>query len=113
MSYWDWVKNIGNNIVQEVGKKFSPPPEKDVFLINGELSPNEFVNAGDHLIKICKGWQWKSSTNKDYSSLFLTPTQQYLQLDGCLCKRRLNKTLEAPPVKETEVIKEKEGEEEA
>jgi TM2 domain-containing membrane protein YozV len=35
MSYWDWVKNIGNNLVQEVGKKFSPPPEKDVFLING------------------------------------------------------------------------------
>ena len=39
-NYWDWFKNIGNYFVKEVGNKFSPPPEKDVFLINGELSPN-------------------------------------------------------------------------
>lgn len=40
MSWWDWGKNIANNVVQEIGKKWSPPPEKDVFQESGELSPD-------------------------------------------------------------------------
>ena len=64
MYYWDMAKNFANNITQEVGKKISPPPEKDVFQENGELSPNEFKLAGDHLIKICSDWQWKRSIAK-------------------------------------------------
>lgn len=40
MSWFDGVKNIANNMVQEIGKKWSPPPEKDMFQENGELSPD-------------------------------------------------------------------------
>ena len=40
MHYWDMAKNMVNNAAQELGKKVSPPPEKDVFQENGELSPN-------------------------------------------------------------------------
>ena len=61
MSWYDWIKNKANNAVQELGKTFAPPPEKDMFQENGELSPDEFMRAGEHLIKICKDWQWKPS----------------------------------------------------
>lgn len=93
MSYWDMAKNFANNMTQELGKKLSPPPEKDVFQENGELSPDEFMRAGDHLVKVCGDWQWKPSTNPNYSSKYLPENKQFLQLEGCLCKKRLNKNL--------------------
>jgi len=71
MSYWDMAKNFANNMTQELGKKLSQPPEKDVFQESGELSPNEFINAGDHLIKVCGDWQWKASLNPNYTSKYL------------------------------------------
>jgi ubiquitin-like-conjugating enzyme ATG3 len=93
MSWWDWSKNIANNFAQEIGKKWSPPPEKDMFQETGELSPDEFKRAGEHLIKICNGWQWKPSENKEFRSKYLDENQQYLLLEKNLCRRRLNKTL--------------------
>lgn len=93
MYYWDMAKNFANNMTQEIGKKLSPPPEKDVFQENGELSPNEFKLAGDHLIKICGDWQWKPSLNPNYRSKYLSEHQQYLLLENNLCRRRLNKNI--------------------
>lgn len=61
MSWWDWAKNQANKLAQEIGKKWSPPPEKDMFQQNGQLSPDEFLRAGDHLITICKAWKWQPS----------------------------------------------------
>ena len=93
MHYWDKAKNFANNMTQEIGKKLNPPPEKDVFQDNGELSPNEFKLAGDHLIKICGDWQWKPSLNPHYHSKYLNENQQYLILENNLCRKRLNKNL--------------------
>jgi|JI9StandDraft_2_1071091.scaffolds.fasta_scaffold3117381_1 hypothetical protein len=46
MSWLDWGKNLVNNVGQEIGKMWAPPPEKDTFQVNGELSPDEFRRAG-------------------------------------------------------------------
>jgi ubiquitin-like-conjugating enzyme ATG3 len=98
MHYFDMAKNFANNMTQEIGKKLAPPPEKDVFQENGELSPNEFKQAGDHLVKICTDWQWKPSLNPKYQSKYLPEAQQYLVLENNLCKRRLNTNLEEKPL---------------
>ena len=102
MYYWDMAKNFANNITQEVGKKLSPPPEKDVFQESGELSPDEFKRAGDHLIKVCGDWQWKPSLNPQYQSKYLPENQQYLLLEQNLCRRRLNKNVEEKPAEKVE-----------
>lgn len=112
MQYWDMAKNLASNVTQGIGKKLSPPPEKDVFQEHGELSPNEFKQAADHLIKICGDWQWKPSLNPNYSSKYLPENQQYLLLENNLCKRRLNKTLEEKPAEKIEEKTVKEGEDE-
>lgn len=80
MLYWEKAKNFANNMTQEIGKKLSPPPEKDVFQENGELSPDEFKRAGDKLIEVCGDWKWKPSLNPDYHSKYLNEHQQYLLL---------------------------------
>ena len=66
MSWTDYFSNVANKIKIAVGEHIYEVPEHDVFQINGELSPNEFIRAGDHLIKICKEWHWRPSSNKDY-----------------------------------------------
>ncbi|CAM6000191.1 unnamed protein product [Sphagnum balticum] len=100
---WDSIKNAANNLVIEVGKKLSPPPEKDTFQINGELSPDEFRRAGDHLTEICGGWKWRSSLNPHYSSNYLKqPEKQFLSLEKVICRRRLN-----VPGKEQKEVEEK------
>ena len=68
---WDWAKNKVLNAGMEIGKQWSPPPQNDVFQEKGELSPNQFKLAGDHLIKICCDWQWKSSLNPQYMTKYL------------------------------------------
>jgi hypothetical protein len=49
---WDYLKNAGNNILIDISKQIISPPETDQFQINGQLSPNEFRKAGDHLVNV-------------------------------------------------------------
>lgn len=49
---WDYLKNTANNIVMDASKYIYAPPETDQFEINGQLSPNEFRKAGDHLVNV-------------------------------------------------------------
>lgn len=86
----DYLKNEANKAVMAVSTKLSPPPEKDMFQINGELCPNEFVRAGDKLTEVCTGWKWKPSANPNYSSKYLdNKDKQYLVLEQVICKKRL------------------------
>lgn len=82
-----------------------------MFQETGELSPDEFKRAGNHLINICKGWQWKASENKDFVSKYLDEGQQYLLLEKNTCRRRLNTNLKEPEVAKVEDKVIKEGDE--
>ncbi len=49
---WDSIKNAANNVVMGASKYIYDPPQTDQFEINGQLSPNEFKKAGDHLVEV-------------------------------------------------------------
>lgn len=67
------------------------PAEGDLFQINGQLSPNEFYRAGDHLTKVCAGWQWKPSLIPNYTSPCMKDKdKQFLMLEKVVCRRRLS-----------------------
>lgn len=72
---WDYLKNAANNIVMDASKLIYAPPQTDQFEINGQLSPDEFRRAGDHLVtvifilnQVCASWQWKPSSNPNFRS---------------------------------------------
>ena len=67
----DIIVNTGNNVVIGVTTVLVPPPEKDMFQVNGQLSPDEFKRAGNHLIKQCNAWQWKDAVNVNLRSKYL------------------------------------------
>lgn len=43
----------------------SAPPTKSVFLKDGRLTPDEFIEAGDKLTSISKIWKWKEANGKE------------------------------------------------
>lgn len=49
---WDKLKNAANNMVMDASKYIYTPPEQDQFTVNGQLSPEEFKKAGDHLVSV-------------------------------------------------------------
>jgi ubiquitin-like-conjugating enzyme ATG3 len=58
--------------------------------VNGQLSPDEFIRAGDKLTQVCSGWKWMPSSNPAYLSKYLPETKQYLILEKILCKKRIS-----------------------
>ena len=65
---WDSIKNAANNAMIGITTALVPPPPNDMFQVNGQLCPDEFKRAGNHLIKICNAWQWKDAANVNLRS---------------------------------------------
>lgn len=86
---WDSIKNASNKVVMGVSNAVYAPPETDQFEKSGELSPDEFIRAGDKLTQVCHGWSWKPSSNPKYLSKYLEENKQYLLLTKALCKKRI------------------------
>jgi hypothetical protein len=76
------VTNALNNAAMGVSDKLglNPPPTTDHFRINGQLSPSEFVRAGDKLVQSSESWAWSKSQNPKYKSKYLDEDKQFLVL---------------------------------
>ncbi|KHC68268.1 hypothetical protein MGE_00081 [Candida albicans P75010] len=48
------------------------------FVTTGEISPEEFVKAGDYLVYKFPTWQWGNDCPKNLQKSFLPPDKQYL-----------------------------------
>ncbi|CAX44342.1 autophagy-related E2-like conjugation enzyme, putative [Candida dubliniensis CD36] len=48
------------------------------FVTTGEISPEEFVKAGDYLVYKFPTWQWGTDCPKNLQKSFLPPDKQYL-----------------------------------
>lgn len=55
----------------------TPVLSQSAFYDHGMLTPEEFVRAGDHLVRTCPSWQWASG-EKANSRPYLPPNKQFL-----------------------------------
>lgn len=67
---------------------FTPVLTTSQFYEKGQLTPEEFVNAGEFLIRLAPGWKW---TRGDVSRTksYLPPEKQYLVYKQAPCRRRV------------------------
>lgn len=56
---------------------FTPVLTSTAFYERGLLTPEEFVRAGDHLIRTCPSWKWESG-EKSKQRPYLPPNKQFL-----------------------------------
>jgi len=64
------------------------------------LTPEEFVKAGDQLIRACPSWQWESG-EKSKIRPYLPPDKQFLSTKGVPSYRRLSTLLASKVVEDT------------
>ena len=58
------------------------------FYEKGQLTPEEFVVAGDYLIRLSPTWGWARGDSSRMKS-YLPPDKQFLILKGVPCRRRI------------------------
>lgn len=63
---------------RNVLSKLNPNLKESKFYQEGILTPEEFIKAGDFLIKKCPSWKWMSAKEKYYNKA-LPKDKQYLQ----------------------------------
>jgi len=74
------MNNLGHKLFkgfQDVVSKIKPTMKESKFYEEGKLTPEEYVRAGDYLVKKCPTWKW-CSAKKEYYNKSLPEDKQYL-----------------------------------
>jgi ubiquitin-like-conjugating enzyme ATG3 len=82
------LKQILHGAYKSAAESILPPLQKSAFEEKGVLTPNEFILAGDFLIRSCPSWQWNSSADPRKAKSYLPPNKQYLITRNVPCFRR-------------------------
>mmetsp|Transcript_9784 Transcript_9784/g.19218 ORF Transcript_9784/g.19218 Transcript_9784/m.19218 type:complete len:345 (+) Transcript_9784:467-1501(+) len=90
-----------HNVAHAVGEYVTPVLQESAFEERGVLTPEEFVRAGDQLVRTCPTWQWASGDPSKKRS-FLPDDKQFLITRGVACEHRV-RDLEATYNAELEV----------
>lgn len=73
-------------------RSYLTPTLKSSGLAEGQLSPDEFVRAGDYLIRMAPAWHWERGDVGKAKS-YLPPDKQFLVTKGVPCRRRVRALL--------------------
>jgi hypothetical protein len=76
-----------SSIVKKLIGKIIGPKKKSTFFSNGQITPEEYVLAGDQLVTRCPSWVWGTCDNKRLLVSYLPPDKQFLVTKGRIpCK---------------------------
>jgi ubiquitin-like-conjugating enzyme ATG3 len=82
--------NIIYSTVNSIRDKYTPVSHTSTFRKTGEITPEEFVAAGDYLVFKFPSWSWADADAPNKRVAFLPPGKQYLVSRHVPCHRRLN-----------------------
>lgn len=82
--------NIIYSTVNTIRDKYTPVTHKSTFRQSGQITPEEFVSAGDYLVFKFPTWQWAKADSEAQQASHLPPDKQYLVTRNVPCHRRLD-----------------------
>src|SRR5438128_777120 len=82
---WSYLHAVGRTFI----RPFVSVQPSGTILSQGKLSPSEFVEAGDGLIRHYGSWCWRSA-NVSCADKTLPQNKQYLELTNVGCRSRAN-----------------------
>mmetsp|Transcript_20828 Transcript_20828/g.25224 ORF Transcript_20828/g.25224 Transcript_20828/m.25224 type:complete len:173 (+) Transcript_20828:260-778(+) len=100
----DFIRKAQNRVIQtghSFGEYITPTLKESAFEEKGVLTPEEFVAAGDQLIRTSPTWQWAAGDAKR-NRPYLPADKQYLVTRNVPCLRRV-RALESDTGGEEEV----------
>ncbi|KAK4452815.1 autophagocytosis associated protein [Podospora aff. communis PSN243] len=101
--------NILYSTVNSLRDKYAPPTTKSTFRKTGEITPDEFVAAGDYLVFKFPSWSWADADPISKRSPHLPPGKQFLVTRHVPCHRRLNDDFAGDAGHEESVVESSKG----
>jgi ubiquitin-like-conjugating enzyme ATG3 len=82
--------NLLYSTVNTLRDRYTPVTHKSTFRQSGQITPEEFVAAGDYLVYKFPTWAWGDADEPSRRASYLPPGKQYLVTRNVPCNRRLN-----------------------
>ena len=76
--------------IDSLRDRFSPVSHTSTFRKTGQITPEEFVAAGDYLVYKFPSWSWSPAASAARQVSYLPREKQYLVTRGVPCSRRLD-----------------------
>ena len=82
--------NIIHSTLDTLRDRWAPISHTSTFRTTGQVTPEEFVLAGDYLVYKFPTWSWSDASTPSKRVAYLPPTKQFLITRGVPCHRRLD-----------------------
>lgn len=83
------MQNLIHTFIDPLRDRFAPITHTSTFRENGQLTPEEFVLAGDYLVFKFPSWAWCAAASPSQRVSHLPAEKQYLITRGVPCRRRV------------------------
>ncbi|KAH6688893.1 autophagocytosis associated protein [Plectosphaerella plurivora] len=101
--------NLLYSTVNTLRDRYTPVTHKSTFRQSGQITPEEFVAAGDYLVYKFPTWAWGDADEPSRRANYLPPGKQYLITRNVPCNRRLNDDFAGDAGHEEAVVEGKTG----
>ncbi|PWY75172.1 hypothetical protein BO70DRAFT_296153 [Aspergillus heteromorphus CBS 117.55] len=97
--------NILHSTLSTWRDRLAPISRTSTFRSTGQITPEEFVLAGDYLVYKFPSWSWADASTPAKRVSYLPPGKQFLVTRGVPCHRRLNDNFAGDAGIEDEVVR--------
>ncbi|KKA28619.1 hypothetical protein TD95_004934 [Thielaviopsis punctulata] len=95
--------------VNNLRDRYTPVSHKSTFRTTGQITPEEFLQAGDYLVYKFPTWSWGSDDDASRRVPFLPADKQFLVTRNVPCHRRLDEDFAGDAGHEEALVKAGEG----
>ena len=96
--------NILHSTLSTWRDRLAPVSRTSTFRTSGQITPEEFVLAGDYLVYKFPSWSWSDASSPAKRVSYLPPGKQFLVTRGVPCHRRLNDNFAGDAGHEDEIV---------
>lgn len=97
--------NILHSTLSSWRDKLAPITHTSTFRNTGQITPEEFVLAGDYLVYKFPTWSWADAATPNKRVAYLPEGKQYLVTRGVPCHRRLDENFAGPAGQDEAVVR--------
>ena len=96
--------NILHSTLSTWRDRLAPVSRTSTFRTSGQITPEEFILAGDYLVYKFPSWSWADASSPAQRVSYLPPGKQFLVTRGVPCHRRLNDNFAGDAGHEDEIV---------
>jgi ubiquitin-like-conjugating enzyme ATG3 len=97
--------NIFHSTLSTWRDRLAPVSRTSTFRTTGQITPEEFVLAGDYLVYKFPSWSWGDASSPSKRVSYLPPGKQFLVTRGVPCHRRLNENFAGDAHLDDEIVR--------